>query len=385
MGLVTNRDRPYLPNRKRDPDGLQSEERVGVDFYVIILYHPLPQLPNYPEPTPVFLFDNSSLSDWRDRAPRYWYFKHYRGWQPEPQQDQAFLIHPTVAGNAWHAMMDVYWPNPSAGWEPAWARFERYWKEHMLAGGLPIHDLDPEFEKQLGAYAPAAMQATLIAYDEARRPLLNQIELLDCERPFVVPLDPHDPTLFYTGRKDKRFRHQNKIKLADHKTTTLYYSRPIGRPHLRPYWIQGWHVDLQPRGYLHAEKLEHNLDRCSIWIDGVLLHPDSFDQCLESIECGPAMLDAWLWSTHFQIKQLREHIQAVEELRNKDQAKDLPYLPAFPCYGCKGACAYRDLCLSKPNPEEWLPSEPPPEGYVEQRWAPFDVERVTKVLQEQVA
>lgn len=328
------------------------------------------------------LFDNSSLSDFRERGPRYWYFRHFRGWVRAPHASDIYTIPATTNGTAWHLMMDSYWQNPAAGWEPAWAAYEEFWQSEGLAGGFPIDQLDPEFARQLQPYAPETVQEILIAYDEIRRPLLSQIELLHCERPFIVPLDPNDPTLFFIGRMDKVFRYQNKLVIADHKTTSYYHIKPLGRAHIPPSWKAQWRVATQPRGYLYDIKHEFKLDRASMWMDAVLFHAEHRDFDIVPIECQLAALDRWLWDTHYWIDQVRQHIYAVQELRAADKAAGLSYLPAFPCHGCKGSCPYADLCMARDNPETWLADEPPPEGFIENKWAPFKVEEVEAAIQQ---
>lgn len=339
----------------------------------------------------ILLFDNSSLSTWRERGPRYWYFEQYRGWRRDYTNvsgQPRYSIEPTEAGHIWHAMMDTLWSRPDEGWEGAWETFEHEWYARQVAGGFPLGELDPAFEADLQPYAPSTMQETLIAYEQERRDLLRSVELLACEQPFIVPLDPNDPTLFFIGRKDKRVRHQQRIKIVDHKSTTRYRVRPLGRPHLAPEWRAQFYTSLQGRGYLYAEKLEHQLDRCTILFDGTLFyHSTTYTNpitsdffCLEPIECQLASLDLWLWATHFWVKDIRRHIEAVEELRDKGTAEGLPYLPAFPCTGCTGFCPYADLCMSRDNPESWLPDEDPPDGFIESKWSPFDLETVQHLL-----
>ena len=331
-------------------------------------------------PDDLYLFDNSSLKNWRERGPRYWYYNHYRYWVPEPQHNNP-TITASQNGLAWHAMMDTYWADPLAGWEPAWATYEQYWRANGLAGGFPIDDLDPEFERSLQPYAPATMEANIIAYDELRRPLLKNIELIRTERPFIIQLSPTNDKLFYMGRMDKVFHYDKQLIAADHKSTSTYYVRPIGRPHLRPWWKEGWRVNTQPRGYLYALKQEFHLTRTSIWIDGTLFHPDATDFCLEPIECQVASLDSWLWMTHNTIAEILRHIETVEELRAKGTAPDLPYLPAFPCAGCSGACAYSGLCQQRDNPESWIEGEEIPDGFVRKVWAPFNAKEVALALE----
>lgn len=333
----------------------------------------------------VQLYDNSSLMTWRERGPRYWYFRHYRNWirQPQDRGDRQPTIPAFLNGLAWHEMMDYYWAHPEEGWEPAWEIYQRYWYEHGLAGGFPLDDLDPDFEHSLQPFAPSTVMSILIAYDELRRPLLKDIDLIRPERPFIVKLDPENSKIFYMGRMDKVFRYQRQLVVADHKTTGSYYVRPLGRPHLRPYWKDGWRVKTQPKGYLYAIKEEFGPQPTTIWIDGTLFHPDPPTNeffCIEPIDCQTAALDAWLWGTHNTIREIQQHIETVEGLRASGKAEGLPYLPAFPCFGCSSHCPYSGLCQQRDNPESWLAEEEIPEGFERQQWAPFSVEEMKIAL-----
>lgn len=325
-------------------------------------------------------YDNSSLADWRTKMPRVWYFKHIRKWVRDYSTGRGaqYRIPATVMGNAWHAMMDDYWSHPEDGWEPAWEVFRRYWEDHQLAGGFPIDELDPEFKSELKSYSPDVIQAAIIAYDSKRRKFISQIELLSTEQPFIVPIDPEDPTLWFIGRKDKRFiSKEGRQSIVDHKTTSTYNVRPLGYPHLKPSWKDGWDVDMQPRGYIYAEKREYGYKRVWCLIDGVLFHPEKYDSCLLPIECQTAGLDQWLQFTHDTIADIKAHRTELERLRSSGRAQEDEWLRPFPCFGCKMGCEYQELCRARFNPERW---DEPPEGYVESHWAPFDHQQVLDAL-----
>lgn len=326
------------------------------------------------------LFDNSRLSDFRGRSARYYYYRHIRGWVKSGASAIAL-----TAGSSWHAAMDQLWSDPDAGWETAWKAFVDYW---VVKGEMyPPDSLGPEDLTDLEPYNPWHFQEMLIAYAEQRSEMLKSIELLAVEHPFVVPLDPGNPNLFYIGRMDKIVKRGGRIGGIDHKTTKSYVVRGYPNPTFPGWWKAQWPGHSQMDGYLFNLMHEFKEKRPWMWVDGALVHREQHDQfCLIPIDRRLEMLDMWLWQTHFWVDQIRQHEEVLYDLRAQNKAADLPYMPVFPCDGAScsgfGGCPYSELCKTRANPETWDDEDITQEGYEVSRWEPFDESAIKAALEK---
>lgn len=166
--------------------------------------------------TPLRLYDNSRISDFR-RCARYYLYRHVWDWVPDKKS------YPLIFGSGWHAGMDVVWrrhkaekPEFESVVQEAYQAFLTSW---VKDGAPPLEELSPDNLDDLGARTPQVALEMFYEYIEARQHLFKDpsFELLEIEEPFAVPLDPNDASLWYVGRLDKKFKHRGKYYVGEHK------------------------------------------------------------------------------------------------------------------------------------------------------------------------
>lgn len=317
------------------------------------------------------LYDNTRIQDFR-RCPRYYFFRHVRDWRRSGDLARALAF-----GSAWHEAMDVVWKTVSSGElsdpqqvvDAAYAAWVKKWVE----SGMPEpSEMDSELIAEMMPRVPAVALDMLYAYVPKRWSTMRQVEIIEVERAFAVPLTPDDPTLFYIGRMDKVVDpHNGAVRVIEHKTTTL--SKGYGKgsePKIRPIYLDSYSPNSQVDGYLFALHLLYKtFQRFEVWVDAALVHRSGEDFQFIPLEKQVAHLDSWLNDTHYWIEQIeRETAKALNHTPRS------PVLAAFPkntssCLDYNRTCPYLDLCKARANPLEWIE---PPGGFVVYRWNPLD-------------
>ena len=311
------------------------------------------------------LYDNTRLSDYK-RCPRFFYYRHVRDWSPDGKRA------PLVFGGAWHSAMEVVWagmtppaimPSKETLARAAYAAFVKYWVEE---GMPPPDEIDYETEKEYSPRTPAQGLEMIVAYIDYRCRNRDDFELLAVERPFAVPLDDKDPTLFYVGKIDKIVKRRGKILGIEHKTTTAY--KKDKHTPFRGTFIDSFSPNAQVDGYLYAMHLMFPDRVGGVWVDAALVHKNEEGFMFIPVERQLQHLDSWLWET-------RNWIARIEEDKDRaaiSKASDT-YMTAFPkntnsCWDFNSACPYLGLCKAWPNPRD----RPIPAGYTAKHWDPLD-------------
>ena len=312
-------------------------------------------------------YDNSRLADAK-RCFRKYYFRHGKDWELAVfNKDLAF-------GSGWHEGMDVIWlecaKTPFQDLnipELVQSAFDAFMAKWLDEGGIAVEDLGPEELKALGTKSPMIAKEMFYEYILARRSFFEDptFELLACEQPFAVPLDPDDDSLFYVGRMDKVFRKQGGIYVGEHKTSSLY-SVASG---FRSTFLDSFSPNSQVDGYLHAIHMLYGEEAKAVWVDAALCHAKHHDifQFIP-IERKHEQLEAWLFDTKWWIQSIEESWEVVDSCPDDD-----PYLAAFPknteaCMDYGRNCPFHQVCRMVPNPK----SQQLPPGYREFKWSPFD-------------
>jgi len=170
--------------------------------------------------TDMQFYDNTRVSEFR-RCPRRFYFRHVRDWTTLGTSPAL------VFGSSWHEAMDTVWGCFKLGKqlsdeEIASVAFESFCNKWAAEGMTPFDQMDADEMKQLKARTPMTAYEMIFNYVGERRGFLEDIEILDIEPPFAVPLDPDNPNLWYVGRLDKVWKRRGDIHVMEHKTTSLY-------------------------------------------------------------------------------------------------------------------------------------------------------------------
>ena len=327
-----------------------------------------------PNLIPLRLYSNNGISTWRKCA-RLYYFTHVRFWKPiGPKLDLVF-------GSSWHAAMDVIWAGAKTPDKESPALIDRAYDaftETWTELGLPHPDeISPDDLDFFTPKTPQIAHEMLYEYWDARQHIFKDpsFELIDIERPFAVPLDPNDETLWYIGKLDKIFRFRNQVVIGEHKSTRSY--KKDGP--FRSEYVDGFDPNSQVDGYLFAQ---HDMFSGTnkiggVWIDAALAHKSVHDGFMFiPIEKKIEHLDAWLWETHYYIDQLEGNLEVLEER----SAADTSYMAAFPkntdSCGNFGGCPYRDICRAFPHPGK---IEEPPPGFKYDRHTSWDEVKLEKL------
>jgi len=309
-------------------------------------------------------YDNTRVSSFRG-CPRSFLYRHVMHWTPEHKS------YALTFGSGWHEGMDVIWrelaKDPKVDAvdlaKEAVKAFMVIWKED---GHPSMDEMSFGDDQPWGFRSPMTALEMFINYIDERRSFItaDNFELVDIERPFAVPLDPDDPTLFYVGRLDKSFKRMGKYYLGEHKTTTAYKK---DGPFMYAF-IESFSPNSQVDGYSFAARMIYGEKFKGVMIDAALVHKTIHDEFrFIPVERQFSQLDAWLWETHYHIAQIEANMAAVEATEPHDA-----YLAAFPkntttCANY-GGCVYRDLCKMWANPI----GKDCPNGFKVEKWSPFE-------------
>lgn len=326
------------------------------------------------------LYDNTRIKDYR-RCPRYYFFRHNRAWKHNG--DRAW---PLAFGAAWGEAQNVIWPRLCGGLEDdrdlildAYNAFCEEWKKFDMPFPMSMQD-----EEEMSPRTPGTALEMIVNYVEDRKQQAREMELIAVERPFVVPLDPKDDTLFYVGRMDKVVRRRGKVLAIEHKTTTAYKKSNSGVP-FRGAFLESFSPESQVDGYLFALHMDFPGKVGGVWVDAALVHKTVNDGfTFIPVERQLRHLDAWLWEARSWISQIEAHTAKLQELSPNDL-----YMAAFPkntnsCFDFNRSCEYQDLCKARPNPLQWGTEAPP--AYETNVWDPLDhIPNLKEALAKEVA
>jgi hypothetical protein len=317
------------------------------------------------------LYDNTRLTAYK-RCPRYYFFRHVLHWETTG------LKAALVFGSSWHAAMDVIWSGIRTKDRQELAReaYTAFLNTWLEAGMLHPDEMDYEMQKELSPRTPGHAMEMIVAYIETRAKTADDFELIHTERPFCVPIDPADPTLFYVGKIDKIVKRRGKIMGIEHKTTTAY--KKDGP--FRANFLDSFSPNSQVDGYLYTLHIMFPGEVGGVWVDASLVHKQEEGFQFIPIERQLGHLDTWLWEVRWWINSIEEQMKQLAV-----NSPDDPYMRAFPkntnsCFDFNTACAYHLPCKSWPNPLKQASETEPPGGYVHSIWNPLDhIEGLEKI------
>lgn len=320
-------------------------------------------------------YDNTRISSFKN-CPRMFYFRHIRHWRKEGNAP------PLAFGLAWHDAMDVVWgladSNKSNNdlLKAAMTRFLDKWVEE---GFPPWDEWTPDLDAQLAPRTPGIAAEMLQEYISLRREFIAGCQILGIEYPFAVPISLSMEDTYYVGRLDKVFQMKDgNIIVGEHKTTTAYAASGPTIP-FRLNYINSWSPNSQIDGYLHAAHSIYGDSVTDVFVDAALVHKKIHDG-FKFIPVSRAleMLDGFLSDTSWWIEQIEREKVSLEAERTMNPQH---ILTAFPknteqCDGKYSPCSYKDICTFCPNPETY---PGPPDGFIEEKWEPFNVLELAKI------
>lgn len=305
------------------------------------------------------MYDNTRLSEYK-RCPRKYYYRHVLNWVPEGKTPPALVF-----GSCWHAAMDVLWDLATQGKDPqhivemSMGAFMSEWESY----GYPMDDsaFGTSYEA-LEPRTPMNAEQMLYNYLSARAPLLESVELVSVERPFVVPLSP-DLTTLYIGKLDKVVKYEGNHAGIEHKTTSNY-RKASG---VNPAYMDSFSPNSQIDGYLHAGKMLYGNDFKVIYADAALVHKHVHDGfALQPVRKQTASLGEWLSDTTYWISRIEQSAETGIYPKNTNS-----------CYDFNSACSYADLCrgLGFDNIKDRAVNGPMP-GFNIEEWNPVEELRI---------
>lgn len=312
-------------------------------------------------------YDNTMLSGYKN-CPRYYYIRHIKGWRGTGTS--AALIF----GLSWHSAMNVVW----SGYHQldhddlivaAMRAFNATWTEN---GMRDMQEWSLEEEEKWSPRTPGTAMEMLPRYIEARKHILDQCKLNAAERPFAVPVFPDKTNVWYIGRMDKDIILNGDRVLIEHKSTSEY-KKDGG---FKTQYVEGWSPNSQCEGYLYQSYMDKKPARY-VWVDAALVHKTVHDKFkFIPIAASTASLDAFLWEMRDWIERIRSEVERLAVSSPKDT-----HMTSFPkntesCSGKYGLCSFISICRSVARPD--LMKEPP-EGFIEEKWEPFDVLQMEKI------
>lgn len=315
-------------------------------------------------------YDNTKCEAAR-RCMRKYYFRHVRMWNPEN------MAKPLGFGLSWHDAMDYVWRNAKDMDIPtllagAKKTFNDAWKKWDMP-------TDDAILMSIYPRTPGRAGEMLEYYIEKYYDWLNEIEILEVESAFIVPIgDGLYEHIMYMGRLDKVYRDpriNNKVVILDHKTT----SQMAGG------WFESFSPNSQVDGYSFAGKMMYGDEFWGMMIDGASVMKNhskngpSVDRDMPPGIAFPRVpisrafnqLGAWHWEAKRTILDIEKEMATLKELEvSGDINKD--FMECFPknttnCF-CYGRCIYADICKMIANPHR--DQKECPEGFVIDEWDP---------------
>lgn len=313
-------------------------------------------------------FDNTMVSDYK-QCPRYFFLRHVRGWRREGK-----VAEPLAFGLAWHEAMDVVWTKYKTrksddklldaamlAWNASWTK----------SGHPDMNTWSLEYEEKYKARTPMVAREMIKAYIEQRRQFLEKAKLHAAETPFAVPIFTDLP-IYYIGRIDKHIELNGDQIALEHKTTSDY--RKGGGFDSR--YLESWSPSSQIEGYIHQSQHTKKPFRY-VWVDAALVHKQARAFKFIPVSASTSGMDAWLWEVRDWVTRITSERRRLTEAGTANS-----HMTAYPrntgqCSAKFGLCTYINICRSVPNPAQLTE---PPAGFVEDRWAPFDLLGVDKIM-----
>jgi hypothetical protein len=171
---------------------------------------------------------------------------------------------------------------------------------------------------------------------------------------------------------DKAVGWNGQNLILEHKTTTAYAT--IGN--FRTDYLDSWFMSSQIKGYQFGGSLYYeSID--GVWVDAALVHKKIHDAFkFIPISHNFTLLEEWLSGTRAWVQQISD-----EEERYAAEGKLLPGMfkkNEESCFGKYGPCPFIDICRTQADPSRL---EAPPPGFVYDKWEPFSVLGLDKLVE----
>ncbi len=256
-----------------------------------------------------------------------------------------------------------------------WIRIHEQAYEAFLAEwvkrGMPRPEDNPELMEQIFPRVPGIAKEMLWNYIQQEKQWIWEVEILDIERPFVVPLFETDTKrIFLVGRRDLTYRDSTGVWAKEHKTSTLGASEKKMKQTgaiFQYKFLTSFNMSPQVAGYTFSLKLEYGTEARGVMIAGDLVHKKFQDKFLNiPVWKDDPWLEGWFNNTIWWIKQLFE-IEKSDYYPHNETSCENQY----------GTCEYRDICETCSDPR--LLSQVPVDYKVD-FWEPFDEQAMKDIM-----
>ena len=299
-------------------------------------------------------FDNTRVSTYKE-CPRKYFLRHVLHWT----QVGSSIAPPLVFGSSWHGGLDKLWGAP------------KHWSTQELIEGAmegfleewsKSYDPSPSLMQQddLGARTPGVAHEMYFQYVISREKMIKESTALAIEKAIAIPM-PGFSNVWYIGKLDKVIQY-NGVHILEHKSTTAYAT--LGN--FRYDYVESWNSSPQVKGYEVMGKVYYP-EMQDIWMDLALVHKKVHDAFkFVPIMHSKSILEEWVWDTSAWITEIRKEEKNYGESghlhgdfrKNEDS-----------CYGKYGTCPFLSICQACADPSQL---SGPPQGYVVEKWEPFD-------------
>jgi hypothetical protein len=262
--------------------------------------------------------------------------------------------------------------------------FNKEWEKRN--GPSSVEDLAMWFPR-----VPTVAEESLHCWLDKYYHWLMQIEILEIEEPFAVPLfikhtcpycmnrltdtywednkyclHCHMPLteVLLIGRRDLVFRLNGKIHVLDTKTSTLYAK--VGG--FQSQFVDQFHIDSQVDGYYYTTIMTHGSCESMI-IDAAQIKKDHYD-VLEMYEYHRDLNGLYTWfdeTTQYVNSILRDIQQGPHRFVRNPEACGTKY----------GFCKYYNVCRVIREPWNEIAQ---PIGFKIEKWEPFDEEELKALI-----
>jgi hypothetical protein len=316
------------------------------------------------------IYDNTELTTHRT-CPRKYYFRHVRNWVGDGPPAYALGF-----GLGIHAACDAIWKSIHEGERDqekiavlGFGAFMDVWNE---SGYPPIDVHDDDLWDNISPRTPDVAAAIIIEYIKENAGWIRSCELLDIEKPFLVPINPDKADVFYGGRWDKLIRKDGKIWILDHKTSSAY-RKAAG---FAEYFLESFSPNSQVDGYLFGGELSFPGEVAGVFIDAILVHKTIRKFAHLPITKDVHNLEEWLWEANREIETIERDKAIAEKAGDR--------LNAFPkntgsCFDFFSRCTYFEQCQAAGGRPHKLAM---PEGFKEEAWSPLYQDQLKKLMEE---
>lgn len=287
--------------------------------------------------------DYSTLSSFL-RCPRYGFFKHIKGWEPDRHEHHLFF------GRCFHSALEAAYKHFQDNPEASKADLQDLSKLAFIQAWSPFSKMDDS------GYFPktqAVGQELLTSYWETYYNIERGLEIIAVEATarFWLPCGTE-----YLTKMDLIGRDSRGLLCLEHKTAGW----------LSQVTLDGFNLSYQGEGYLtylHSLSQQHEHVRAIYNI--IHMTKTKRDFLRHEVMRSDNITDRFLSEINAHVNSICREYEAYQLWQETSYTQEknysfplFPRLPGLSCTAFMRTCDYADICYGFPNPEIW--TTPPP-------------------------